>query len=488
MKSILLINAATTDRSTVSVAMLEEYYLPLSLLHLSGALVPHYEVEILDLNQLRPWNLAQNEADSVISAAINKALKKTQPLVVGISSLFSKQIGQVVKIAKLIKKLTPELPIIIGGIHPTIFNEQIIENVPEIDYIIQGEGEESTLKLLKALEKKAPLNEVDGLTYRTSDDQIINQQKKQYIDDLDKIPRPAYHLFDFNQYKTNTSNWHNPKKKTIGVPMPFITSRSCPNRCNFCCMFHVMGPTFRTYSATRVLDDLEFLYHEYGTNYFEFFDDNFTLNKKRTLEICRGIVQRKLDIQIRTTNGLSINTLDDEVVDALAEAGLVWTPIAIESGSEFIRNKVMGKKLDIKKAFEVAEMFHRHPQIILSAFFIIGMPQDTNQTLQESYDLASKLPVDDISIANATPFPGTALYENALNDGSLIEPELGLWDYEESIISNRGNHFFIKPHQMSLNELAHWRKRFDELRLQKMSPKYKAISRTAKEALGANQC
>lgn len=482
MNRILLIAAATSSQTKeVSQAFLREYYMPLALLYLSGSLAPHFEVHILDLNTLELWDLAPEEAKKVIETELLKKIDQTQPFLVGINCLFSGQISQVVHLANIVKRYNPGINVATGGIHPTIFSEDLLAGCPSLDFVLQGEGEENTLQLALALQRGQSLRQIDGLTYRDKSDRIINQPKTAFIQDVDSIPRPAYHLFDFEKYAIDTSKWHNPKQQRIGVPIPLITSRSCPQRCNFCVMYRVMGPRFRSRSAGHVLDEMEFLYKEYNTRYFEILDDNFTLNKRRTLDICRGIIDRKMDIQFRTVNGLSVNSLDDESVDALAEAGLVWAPIAIESGSDHIRNQVMGKHLDLKKIFEVTKAFSRHPQIILTSFFIIGMPEDTPETLMETYNLMLELEVDDCSVANAVPFPGTALHAQCSRE-SLFVKEPGGWADESLFATNKGDGFFIKPKAMSIEELIMYRGMFDDLRLKKMSSKYKGISRTAWEA------
>jgi radical SAM superfamily enzyme YgiQ (UPF0313 family) len=483
MNSVLLITSATCDsNSKVSQSYLREYYLPLAHLYLSGSLARHFEVAVLDINTLRLVDEAPDQVPAKVAAAVTRAVRETQPFLVGINCLFSGQSRQALEIASLVKSLDGRIKTAVGGMPPTIFSEDIIRNCPDIDFVLQGEGEENTVALALALKNGESPAGIDGLTWRGPDGQVMNQPKTSFIADPDMIPRPAYHLFDFKNYAIDTSRWHNPKKMPIGVPVPIISSRSCPQRCNFCCMFRAMGPRFRPRSAEHVLDEMEYLYHEHQTRYFEIMDDNFTLNKKRTLEICRGLAKRKMDVQLRTISGLSINSLDEEVVDALAEAGLTWAPIAIESGSDYIRNQVMGKRLDIKKVFEVVRAFGRHPQIILSALFIIGMPEDTPETLMATYRLIEELEVDDCTVSNATPFPGTALYEQCLRENLLLQDDLGRWDNDQIFVTTKGCDFFIKPQNLTIKELTHYRNMFDEQRLQKMSPKYRAISSAAREA------
>jgi len=483
MSNVLLITPATCNQDQkVKQAFLREYYLPMAHLYLAGSLNRHFEVAVLDLNALRLWDDTPDQVAAMMASAVTRAVRESQPFLVGINCLFSGQIKEVLEIAGLVKALDPRIKTAAGGLHPTIFSEDIIKNCQDIDFVLQGEGEENTLALALALKNGESMAGIDGLTWRGTDWQIINQPKTSFIADPDQIPRPAYHLFDFQNYALDTSRWHNPKKIPIGVPVPIITSRSCPHRCSFCCMFRAMGTRFRPRSAEHVLDEMEYLYHEHQTRYFEIMDDNLTLNKKRALEICRGIVKRKMDIQFRTINGLSVNALDKELVDALAEAGLVWAFIAIESGSDFIRNQVMGKRLERSKIFEVVRAFKRQPQILLRGMFIMGMPEDTPETLMATNRLIEELDLDDCSVSNATPFPGTALYEQCLRENLLLQPDLGRWDNDLLFTANKGGEFFIKPANMELEELSIYRAMFDEQRLRKMSPQYLAISRTALES------
>jgi len=483
MNNILLITPAAGNASQInSQALLREYYLPLAHLYLAGALARHFEVAVLDLNPLKLWEETGGQAEARTTAAVARAVREAQPFLVGINCLFTGQIKNALEIAGLVKALDGRIKTALGGLHPTIFSEDIIKNCPDIDFVLQGEGEENTAALALALKNGVSPAGIDGLTWRGPDGRVVNQPKTGFIADPDQIPRPAYNLFDFKNYALDTSRWHNPKKLPIGVPVPFITSRSCPHRCNFCCMFRAMGPRYRPRSAEHVLDEMEFLYHEHQTRYFEIMDDNFTLNKKRTLEICRGLIKRNLDIQFRTPNGLSINSLDEETVEALAEAGLVWAFIAVESGSDFIRNQVMGKRLERRKIFEVVRAFKRQPQIILRGMFIMGMPEDTTESLMATYRLIEELEMDDCSVANATPFPGTPLYEQCLRENRLLYGGLGHWNDDRVFTSNKGGDFFIKPENMTLPELARWRNMFDEQRLKKMSHQYRAISIAARRA------
>ncbi|CAK7061603.1 MAG: 2-hydroxyethylphosphonate methyltransferase [Desulfovibrio sp.] len=380
--------------------------LPMSVLYLAGALRAQYRVGILDLSTLTDANKVSFDAQ--LELALSNALKEYTPFFIGISCLFAGQSNKVKTVAQLLKQKLPEVPVVLGGIHATIFGAEILHDVPEVDFVLKGEAEESILALLTAIINKEGYQNVDGLVYRDTSGHARENPKQHFIHDLTIIPQPAYDLIDFNDYCIDTSDWNNPKKHIIGVPVPLLTSRSCPNRCCFCAMYHSMGSKFRARPAWHVADEMELLVNNWGTKYFEIFDDNFTLSKKRTLQICNEIIRRKLDIQFQTTNGVFVNSLDAEVIEALAAAGMARVSLAIESGSDYMRNKVIGKHLSKEKIYEVCNTLKKYPDIKVNAFFILGMPEETHQTMQETYTMMQELPLDSVTISTAIPFPGTA--------------------------------------------------------------------------------
>ena len=216
----------------------------------------------------------------------------------------------------------------------------------------------------------------------------------------------------------DTSNWYNPLNIEVGQPFPIISSRSCPMRCTFCNMWHVHGPKIRYRSADDVVDEIEYLYHTYNARYFQFMDDNFTFDKKRVIRMMTEIKRRGLKISYDTPNGIAINRLDKDVIKAMVEGGLIRISIAIESGSQKIRELMM-KGLKQHKIYEAANELAKYPHVFVKAFFIVGMPEETEETLEETRDMIKTLPIDKFSINYATPFPGTALFNQCKAKGML---------------------------------------------------------------------
>jgi radical SAM superfamily enzyme YgiQ (UPF0313 family) len=225
-----------------------------------------------------------------------------------------------------------------------------------------------------------------------------------------------------------------------------------------------MGCKLRLRSYEKVADEIQFLYEEYDQNHFSFMDDNVTLNKRHILGICKEIVKRKLDIQWETPNGVFLRSLDEEVMNSMVEAGWIRGALAIESGSDLIRNDVMGKRLPRKKIDEVVSIYKKHDSLYLKGAFMIGFPEETPQTLKDSYDLIKDMGLDEVFVTNLMPYPGTEVFDQSIKDDILVD-EIDL----ESLWKSSGFHyhtnkkFYIKPYNMSLDELQHWRKKFDDL-------------------------
>jgi anaerobic magnesium-protoporphyrin IX monomethyl ester cyclase len=466
MKSILLINPTNSDQ----IRSPGYYLMPLSILYLAGTARTVATTYVLDLNVAKSkFFQSGNTGEFSYCDTVKEEVNRLSPDFVGVSCLFSGQSDMVFNIVDAIKSVSPSAVTIIGGMHPTIFHREIIENCPNVDAVVIGEGD-ATLKKMLTLDMDK-WDTIEGLAFRNRNHEIIVNGKTSFIEKLDELPPPAYDLFNFNDYRLNTSGWYNPKKLDIGTSAPVLTSRSCPCKCNFCGMNLIMGTKFRQRSAESVFKEIEYLHNVHNIRYFNIMDDNFTLNKKRTLQICRYIIDSKMNISFDLPNGAMTRTLDDEVIDALAEAGFAYCFLAIESGSDFIRNKVMHKDLSKDTIFRVVESFRRHPSVHLAAFFIMGMPEDTKETLDETYELIEQLDLDSYKMSVATPFPGTNLFKQCQEDNLFVKKHDRDLLWRDSTwfqrILNEDHPFFFKPYNMEIPELEEYVISFEDLRHKK---------------------
>jgi anaerobic magnesium-protoporphyrin IX monomethyl ester cyclase len=439
----------------------QEFYIPSSMVYLAAVLQEHGEaVRILDMNTLGLHDRA--DAMGVYEQRLIQTVEEFRPDLIGFGCLFSGNFPDVLHFAELCKGRFDSIPIISGGIHFTLHAQAILENCPVIDWVALGEAEQTVVELVEALKANQGVDQIPGLAYRDRD-RVVLTPRAQYIQDIDQIPLPAYNLIDFSDYAVDTRNWHNPKGLDFQTSIPILSSRSCPNRCTFCSMFMVMGPRWRARTPANVVDEIELLHREYGQNHFSFMDDNFTFDKTRTLAICDDILTRGLDIQFETPNGVSMKTLDAEVIDALVHAGMVRVSLAIESGSEFIRNRIMKKHLTTEKVYEVVDLCKQYQHLYTKAFFIIGMPEETQETLEQTYEMMQRIDVDRIYIQNIIPFSGTAVFEQCAREKLLVNVDTERLYQTDGMYITNYDRFFIKPYALELEDLHRFRQRCDAL-------------------------
>ncbi|GHV78103.1 B12-binding domain-containing radical SAM protein [Spirochaetia bacterium] len=430
--------------------------IPLSLLYLSGA-IRHLceEILILDYNTPPPPGINTDK-----SKYLYALLDEKEPVIVGINCLFSGNFPDVLRISKEVKERSPATKVVIGGMHPTLWAKEIMEHCEVIDAIMLGEGDNSFPLLVEQYFKNPDNPDIEALESVVIrwNSRIITKERKRYITNLDSLPMPGYEYFDMRQYaaREDTTKWFNPNKVPISaVQFPLLTSRSCPNQCNFCAMRLVMGDIYRYRSPEHVFNEIQYLYEKYGITYFKIMDDNFTINKKRTIEICNLIIKNNLKIAFDTPNGLMAGTLDDEVIDNLCRAGMIRFSIAIESASDFIRNDILHKNISKEKIHNIIYILRKH-NVFVSTLFMIGFPEETEETLKEMLSFIKSLDVDAITLAKLMPFPGTALYEQCKKDNLFTNSvdEDNLWQGKQEFVYAGPKDFSIKPYNLTMNKLA----------------------------------
>lgn len=343
-----------------------------------------------------------------------------------------------------------------------MFAKEIIDHCLQIDAVAVGEADAVFPDLLRWCFGEIGAEALEGLCLRIDGKTVMKDRLSGYIQDLDALPRPGYEFYNLKEYEADTAGWWDPDG--IGIKplcMPILTSRACPNRCNFCSAHLMMGSPFRERSAENVFEEIKFLYDVYGANYFRIMDDNFTLNRDRAVRICKMIIESGMKVYFDTRGGLSIRTLDEELIFLMRRAGFTLVSLAVESGSDYIRNQIMGKRVSREKiinAFRLCGEAGMMPR----AFFIIGMPEDTEETLRETLELIQDIDSQRISVNLALPVPGTGLYEQCVRDHLLTggQEEAALWTGEvEPMAYLMAGHtntveFYIKPYDLSLEKLT----------------------------------
>jgi anaerobic magnesium-protoporphyrin IX monomethyl ester cyclase len=448
-----------------------EFYFPSSLLYLAGTLRQQgHSLRIVDFKTYQ--RQSTDPPFSFYEQRLSLVVEDFKPDLIGFGSLFSGNFPDVLRLAQHCKERFPDIPNVIGGIHPTLYAPEILANCSCIDTIVMGEGEDTVVQMTEAMQSGGDFSGIDGFAFRRDGDIVVNP-KTGYLPDVDQLPLPAYDLIHMEDYYMDTSCWHNPKGLPINTSVPIISSRSCPNRCSFCSMYQVMGPAWRPRSASNVLDEIELVYDQYGQRHFSFMDDNVTLSKSRIMAICQGIVERGMDLQFETPNGISIKTIDADVLDAMVNAGLVRTSLAIESGSEFIRNRVMKKRLSDEKIYEVIELTRQYPQLFVSTFFLIGMPEETQETLAATYGMIQRIDTHKTIVMNLVPFPGTEVFAQAVKDELLVGVDQDKLYLADNRYFTNYDQIFLKPYALELDDIREFREKCNALLQEQQSTQMK---------------
>jgi len=310
------------------------------------------------------------------------------------------------------KRLKPHVPIITGGIYPSTFPKECLEECPNLDFVLVGESDRTIVDFCKALKGEIPFSSVEGLAYKNNGSiQLV--PKVNYINNLDDLPYPAYHLVPIKKYFGVMKSLD-----LKGVLFPILTSRSCPNQCPFCNMYISHGKRWRARSARNVVDEMKYLKTKYHAKLFAFIDDNVTLSKNRIVEMCKLIIEEELNIEWNCPNGVSIKTLDKPTLSMMKEAGCTFLVLPIESADDHMRNEIMKKKLSIEKIEEIIYAC-KELGISTTAGFIIGYPGDSDVTINNTLKFLKKYPIDSVGVNILWPYKGTAVYDLCIEKGYL---------------------------------------------------------------------
>ncbi|MEL6343057.1 MAG: radical SAM protein [Myxococcota bacterium] len=343
-------------------------------------------------------NESTDQALHRIEAAITDALDALRPRAVGLSVTFSYLYPHGQQIAKMVRRHAPATPILIGGPHVTYQDRQCLEETPEIDVVVRGEGEWTALALLDALAHGRDLGEVEGITWRTDRGEIV-RNKKRTLGSVAELPPIDFSLL--------------PAAFCHVMDISALTSRGCSFRCKFCHEFRYWGGVVREHTVARITDEMDAL-AKYG-NHLQGIDDSML--DMRTPFFAELIDALEKSPHVTPNFGLltRLDTITAEGSRAMKRAGIRWVAVGAESGSQVVLD-AMNKGLKVeqtRKGLEIAKA----AGLSTSAFFILGHPGDNveQSAVTEAFvhDLFQDGALDWIDISTFTPYPGTPFYNSA---------------------------------------------------------------------------
>lgn len=305
---------------------------------------------------------------------------------------------------KKAKEICPNVITIAKGAAFLTLAERIIKEHNELDFGILGEAE-NTLK--EILEDK-PKAEILGLYYKENDE-VKFTGNRPFIEDLDSLPFPARHLVDNNIYRRPDNN---KVQATIKV------SRGCPFHCFFCLATPVSGAKVRRRSPENIVAEIKECVEKYNIKNFLFWSDIFNIDKEWTMKLCQAIIDSGL--KITWSANTRADTADLEMAEMMYKSGCRLVSIGVESGSQYMLEK-MGKKITLNDVRRTVKVFKK-AKIRIYNYFVIGLPWETEETVEETIKFAIELNSDFISFYTATPLPGSRFYDYAL-EHNLFDKE-----------------------------------------------------------------
>lgn len=306
---------------------------------------------------------------------------------------------------KLAKDIDPSICTIVKGAPFLTYNTNTIYENPFIDYVIIGEAEFTLKEILEGV----PNNEILGSCYRENF-QPIKNEKRPFIENLDELPFPARHLVDNSIYRRPDNG---------KVQAVVKVARGCPFHCFFCLATPVSGAKVRKRSPENIVAELKECVEKYNIRNFLFWSDIFNLDREWTLELCKKIIESGL--KITWSSNTRADTMDDEMAKMMYKSGCRLVSIGVESGSQKMLDKI-GKKITLDNIRNTVKILKKN-KIKIYNYFVIGLPWETEETVEETIKFAIELDSNFISFYTATPLPGTKYFAYAMLN-KLVEGNL----------------------------------------------------------------
>ncbi len=403
---------------------------PLGLAFLAAVLeAAGIEVQILDL-VVYPYSKER----------LARTLKAFDPQFVGATAV-TMNFEHAAGVLRDVKAIAPNILTVMGGPHVTFCASDTLQSCPEIDFIVMGEGEETLVELVMALQQGENPGNIKGLAYQDHGG-IILTPPRDLIQNIDALPEPARHLIPLGRYRA------------LGLPISMTTSRGCPFQCIFCVGRKMVGAKVRYRNPKKVVDELAYL-STLGFHQINIADDLFTASKKHCMAVCDEILQRQLKIQ--WTSFARVDTVSRPALEKMKQAGCTAVSFGVESGSPEILTTIK-KGITLNQVIDAVSMCN-DVGVTPQASFILGLPGETLQTLQQTVAFAKRL--KSMGVLHGyhllAPFPGTDVRENSQS-------------YDIQIMSNDWNDYHANQaivrteavDQQTLDNIVKdWQKNFD---------------------------
>ncbi len=395
-------------------------WLPLSFVYIAGSLrEAGHEVKIYD---------AMSKFHDIED--IKETIKAFQPDVVG-TGAFTATVLAAIETLEAAKKVDKSIITILGGVHPTFCWQEILENDNDkVDYIIRGEGELTFKELLDYLIKGKDLKEVSGLAFEQNGE-IICTPDRPFIEDLDSIPA-AWDLIEWPLYYFRTK-----PNSTLAI---INTSRGCTQKCTFCSQRLFWKEGWRARAPENIVNEIEYLNSEFGVNVVMFSDETPSLERERWERLLDLLIERDLDVEILMETRVDDIVRDEDIIDKYALAKILHIYVGVESGSQETLNR-FHKNIKVEQSKKAIELINQ-AGIISETSFVLGMPDDTNESIRKTIELAKYYDPDMCFFLAIAPWPYSEIYDE-------LKPYIKITDYSKYNLVVP----VVKPINMTMAEL-----------------------------------
>ncbi|MFC1698405.1 B12-binding domain-containing radical SAM protein [Candidatus Omnitrophota bacterium] len=395
---------------------------PLELLYIASAIMRSfdhkYQIKIIDTGL---GNLSLSD--------IKVILNGFNPGIICLNALVW-EAGLVHQIASLAKANNKNVYVFVQGQLATLAKDCLLQD-ENIDYVVIAEADKTVCELLEVLENGHNPEAVDGIIFREKSN-IVATRPRSFINNLDdfQIPGSTWDLIPIKEY-ARYPNWNGNLKEKFYIPI--LTSRGCPFNCIFCCNRECFGKRFRARSAENVFSEIMLLREKYNVKEIHIYDIVFNYDPERVKQICRLIINSKIDLSLAFPHGLRADLMNDELITLLRKAGTYKLVYGIETASARLQRKV-GKNLNLEQVTNIINKTHQ-AGIIVGGYFILGFPNETVDEMRQTIDFAANSNLDLAYFFKATRFADIVdIYKSRVNPINQIQIEtaLGLCYYSKN--------------------------------------------------------
>ena len=335
--------------------------------------------------------------------------------IIGVTVVFTHEWPAVVRLVGLIKKAYPDVRVVLGGEHVTAMPEFSLAT-SLADFVVMGEGEETVIELLDAVENGGDVLDITGIAFRTSGGVHVNPRRARRTD-IDSIPRPAWHHFDLKSYHAHRFVGGMYSEK---LTVPILATRGCPYQCTYCASPEMWSPRWIPRDPILVVDEIQSYVEDYEAGNFPFQDLTAIIQKDWIVTFCTEIINRGLKITWLLPTGTRSEAIDREVAELLRDSGMVSMAYAPESGSETTR-RLIKKRMKTETLFESIRAANAS-RLNVAIFLVIGFPHDSRESLEENIafiDHIAREGVKDLSVGFYMALPGTELFHTLFDSGKI---------------------------------------------------------------------